>query len=59
MKKQDQVYEEEKAKLEQLRTKKKEKDSRIKTEDVTKTRGMTFEDFDLPSDLQLVSYILT
>lgn len=59
MKKDDQVYEEEKAKLEQLRTQKNEKDSRIKTEDVTKTRGMTFEDFDLPSDLQLVSYILT
>lgn len=55
MKKEDQVYEEEKTKLEKLRTQKKEKDTRVKTEDVTKTKGLSFEDFDLPSDLQLVS----
>jgi hypothetical protein len=54
MKKEDQVYEEEKSKLEKLRTQKKEKDTRVKTEDVTKTKGLSFEDFDLPSDLQLV-----
>ena len=56
MNKQDQIYEEEKAKLNQLRTQKNEKDTRVKTEDVTKTKGMTFEDFDLPNDLQLVSW---
>lgn len=54
MKKEDQVYEEEKSKLEKLRTQKQEKDTRVKTEDVTKTKGLSFEDFDLPSDLQLV-----
>jgi hypothetical protein len=48
------VIEEEKTKLEELKTKNKEKDTRVKTEDVTKTKGLSFEDFELQSDLQLV-----
>lgn len=55
-KKEDQVYEEEKSKLEQLKSQKQEKDTRVKTEDVTKTKGLSFEDFDLQSDLQLAIY---
>jgi len=56
MDKPGQNYEEEKAKIEQLKSKKMEKDTRIKTEDVTKTKGLTFEDFGLQSDLQLAIY---
>ena len=49
-------YEEEKTKIEQLKLKNKTKDTRVKTEDVTKTKGLSFEDFGLSSDLQLAIY---
>lgn len=54
--KEEKVFEEEKTKIEKLKSKQKEKDTRVKTEDVTKTKGLTFDDFDLPSDLQLAIY---
>lgn len=49
-------YEEEKEKLQELKSKIKEKDTRFKTEDVTKTKGLSFEDFGLDNDLQLAIY---
>ncbi len=54
--KEDQVYEEEKRKIDNLKSKQNEKDTRVKTEDVTKTKGLTFDDFNLPTDLQLAIY---
>jgi len=41
--------------MEEAKLMAKEKDKRIKTEDVTKTEGITFEDWNLHSDLQLVN----
>lgn len=43
--------------MEEAKLKAKENDTRIKTEDVTNTEGKTFEDWNLHSDLQLVSSI--
>jgi hypothetical protein len=53
MKQQDQ-YEEEKQKLQELKEKNQKQDTRVKTDDVTKTKGLSFEDFNLSKDLQLV-----
>jgi hypothetical protein len=32
------------------------KDTRVKTEDVTSTKGLSFQDFKLSEELQLVTY---
>jgi ATP-dependent RNA helicase DDX6/DHH1 len=48
--------EEEKSRIEQLKLKNSEKDTRVKTEDVTNTKGMTFEDFGLDENLNLAIY---
>ena len=41
--------------LEQLKKKQPNVDKRVKTEDVTNTKGLTFKDFNLSQELQLVS----